>query len=166
MSQLMINGQTIQQYFQQHGNANLLLQRSHNIQPAPNSQFIITRPMSPQIIQQTTVQAPQQQTQQIVHIQQHHPPQHQQLQQIQNFSPVEDVKTVTKKNVWMLVELESDEKVNLYAVIDSKDVIGQQDSSYFHTGKIVNINYKGNKKRASIVIVSGMCEFLNIFCDT
>lgn len=140
MSQLLINGQSIQQYFQQHGNGNLLLQRApQQIAPTMNPQFIITRP----VVQN---QNPQNQ-----------PQPSPQIQQIPPQIFPEDVKNIqlTRKMMWLLVELESNNEGNVYAVVEAKDVVGNLDFNNLHTGKIIIVNYNQKQRRASIVMASG-----------
>jgi hypothetical protein len=87
------------------------------------------------------------------------PPSLPQAQQIQQLPPQifpEDVKIqMARKLMWLLVELDSSNEGNVYAVVEAKDVLGNLDLNNLHTGKVVTIIYNQKQRRASIVMASG-----------
>lgn len=55
---------------------------------------------------------------------------------------------------WLLVEIESDNDFNSYALVDSKDVIGQPPVESLNTGRLVIVAINGKQRRATVVMAS------------
>lgn len=94
--------------------------------------YVISRQYMPQMANQITIQQQQQQQQ----------PQPQ--QQIQQESSI----------YWLLVEVESNNELNSYALVESKDVSGSPPLESLNTGKLVVINLNGKHQRATVVMAS------------
>jgi hypothetical protein len=56
---------------------------------------------------------------------------------------------------WLLVEVESNNELNSYALVESKDVNGSPPLETLSTGKLVVINLNGKHQRATVVMASG-----------
>lgn len=56
---------------------------------------------------------------------------------------------------WLLVEIESNNELNSYALVESKDVVGQPPLETLNTGKLVIVNISGKQRRATVVMASG-----------
>lgn len=61
---------------------------------------------------------------------------------------------------WLLVEIESDNDTNSYALVDSKDVIGQPPVDSLNTGKLVIVAINGKHRRATVVIASSKSYYI------
>lgn len=55
---------------------------------------------------------------------------------------------------WLLVEIESNNELNSYALVESKDVVGQPLLETLNTGKLVIISINGKQRRATVVMAS------------
>ena len=55
---------------------------------------------------------------------------------------------------WAIVEIESNNEINSYALVESKDVIGNPKLESLTTGKLVIVNINGKQRRATIVMAS------------
>jgi hypothetical protein len=55
---------------------------------------------------------------------------------------------------WLLVEIESNNELNSYALVESKDVVGQPVLESLNTGKLVIVNISGKQRRATVVMAS------------
>lgn len=55
---------------------------------------------------------------------------------------------------WLLVEVESNNELNSYALVESKDVVGQPVLETLNTGKLVIVNISGKQRRATVVMAS------------
>lgn len=55
---------------------------------------------------------------------------------------------------WAIVEIESNNEINSYALVESKDVIGNPKLETLTTGKLVIVNINGKQRRATIVMAS------------
>jgi hypothetical protein len=75
------------------------------------------------------------------YVQAHNP---QQIQIVQQESQV----------YWLLVEVESNNELNSYALVESKDVVGQPLLETLNTGKLVIVNISGKQRRATVVMAS------------
>ena len=76
------------------------------------------------------------------------------LQQTQNNSQQQQELQV----YWLLVEIESNNELNSYALVESKDVVGLPLLESLNTGKLVIVNINGKQRRATVVMASS--EFL------
>lgn len=61
---------------------------------------------------------------------------------------------------WLLVEIESDNDCNSYALVDSKDVYGHPPLGSLNTGKLVVVTINGKQRRATVVMASREIDFL------
>jgi hypothetical protein len=59
---------------------------------------------------------------------------------------------------WLLVEIESNSELNSYALVESKDVVGQPMLDSLNTGKLVIVNISGKQRRATVVMASSKCK--------
>jgi hypothetical protein len=108
-------------------------------QDPQTQRFVINRQYIPnQNVVIQSQQQPQQQHQQSS--------QQQQQQQQQNELP---------KPYWLIVEIESDNEINSYALVESRDVCGNLAFESLTTGKLVVVNIGGKQKRATVVMASG-----------
>lgn len=73
-------------------------------------------------------------------------------QQIQNTQVVQQQSEL--QIYWLLVEIESNNELNSYALVESKDVVGQPLLETLNTGKLVIINISGKQRRATVVMAS------------
>jgi hypothetical protein len=55
---------------------------------------------------------------------------------------------------WLLVEIESNNELNSYALVEAKDVVGQPMLDTLNTGKLVIVNISGKQRRATVVMAS------------
>lgn len=55
---------------------------------------------------------------------------------------------------WLLVEIDSNNGLNYYAMVESKDVVGQPPLEDLSTGKSIVVNLNGRKSQASVVMTS------------
>lgn len=55
---------------------------------------------------------------------------------------------------WLIVEIESDDGLNSYALVESKDVVGQPSLEPPNTGKLVIVNLNGKHTRTNVVMTS------------
>jgi hypothetical protein len=55
---------------------------------------------------------------------------------------------------WLLVEIESNNELNSYALVESKDVVGHPLLETLNTGKLVIVNVSGKQRRATVVMAS------------
>lgn len=55
---------------------------------------------------------------------------------------------------WLLVEIESNNELNSYALVESKDVVGQPMLETLNTGKLVIVSINGKQRRATVVMAS------------
>lgn len=55
---------------------------------------------------------------------------------------------------WAIVEIESNNEINSYVLVESKDVIGCPKLETLTTGKLVIVNVSGKQRRATIVMAS------------
>lgn len=62
---------------------------------------------------------------------------------------------------WLIVDIESNNELNTYALVESKDVVGLPPLESLGTGKLVIVNINGKQRRATVVISSSII-FLNI----
>lgn len=60
---------------------------------------------------------------------------------------------------WLIVDIESKNELNTYALVESKDVDNQPQLDTLNTGKSVGVNINGEKYRASVVMASGKITF-------
>lgn len=67
------------------------------------------------------------------------------------------------KIYWLLVEIESNNGLNTYALVESKDVVGQPMLESLSTGKLVLVNINGKQPRATVVMASRKFKVFNIF---
>lgn len=56
---------------------------------------------------------------------------------------------------WVLAEMESDNDLNSYVMIESKDIVGRPSLGDMSTGKMIQFEIDGNKHSASVVISAG-----------
>jgi hypothetical protein len=61
---------------------------------------------------------------------------------------------------WSIVEIESNNEINSYALVESKDVIGNPKLETLTTGKLVIVNINGKQRRATVVMASSEYFFL------
>jgi hypothetical protein len=61
---------------------------------------------------------------------------------------------------WAIVEIESNNEINSYALVESKDVIGLPKLETLTTGKLVIVNINGKQRRATIVMASNDKNFI------
>lgn len=71
------------------------------------------------------------------------------IQQVQS-SPLQREPPV----YWLLVEVDSNNELNSYALVESKDVVGQPLVETLSTGKLVVVNLNGRQSRATVVMAS------------
>lgn len=63
---------------------------------------------------------------------------------------------IQQTRFWLLVELENNNEQNSYIMVESSEVIGNNnDISNLHTGKCIKITYNNRIRMATVVIVSG-----------
>lgn len=62
--------------------------------------------------------------------------------------------TQFQKIYWLIVEIESNNELNSYALVESKDVIGIPQLETLTTGKLVIVNLNNKQKRATVVMAS------------
>lgn len=63
---------------------------------------------------------------------------------------------IMQNKLWLLVELENNNEQNSYIMVESSEVVGNNnDSSNLHTGKGIKITYHNRIRMATVVIVSG-----------
>lgn len=55
---------------------------------------------------------------------------------------------------WSIVEIESNNEINSYVLVESKDVIGNPKLETLTTGKLVIVNISGKQRRATVVMAS------------
>lgn len=70
-------------------------------------------------------------------------PQHIQIQQV-----------VAEQIYWLIVEIESNNEINSYAFVESKDVVGNPPLETLTTGKLVIVNINNKQRRATVVMAS------------
>jgi hypothetical protein len=70
-------------------------------------------------------------------------PQHIQIQQV-----------VPDPIYWLIVEIESNNEINSYAFVESKDVVGNPPLESLTTGKLVIVNINNKQRRATVVMAS------------
>lgn len=70
-------------------------------------------------------------------------PQHIQIQQV-----------VPEPIYWLIVEIESNNEINSYAFVESKDVVGNPPLESLTTGKLVIVNINNKQRRATVVMAS------------
>lgn len=75
------------------------------------------------------------------------PPQQQQPQHIQ-------IQQILPEPYWLIVEIESNNEINSYAFVESKDVVGNPTLDSLTTGKLVIVNIGGKQRRATVVMAS------------
>lgn len=63
---------------------------------------------------------------------------------------------------WLLVEIESNNELNSYALIESKDVVGQPMLETLNTGKLVIVNINGKQRRATVVMASSKLKIISL----
>lgn len=63
---------------------------------------------------------------------------------------------------WLLVEIESNNGLNSYALVESKDVVGQPVLESLNTGKLVLVDINGKQTRATVVMASRRFECLKV----
>jgi hypothetical protein len=78
---------------------------------------------------------------------------HQYSQQIQN-NPAQIVIQQEQQIYWLLVEIESNNELNSYALVEARDVVGQPLLETLNTGKLVVVTINGKQKRATVVMAS------------
>jgi hypothetical protein len=86
---------------------------------------------------------------------------HQYSQQIQN-APAQILIQSEPQVYWLLVEIESNNELNSYALVESKDVVGQPLLETLNTGKLVVVVINGKQKRATVVMASSEFEFADL----
>lgn len=59
---------------------------------------------------------------------------------------------------WLIVDIESNSELNTYALVESKDVVGQLPLEALGTGKLVIVNINGKQRRATVVMASGKVQ--------
>lgn len=72
-------------------------------------------------------------------------PQHIQIQQQQ---------VMIEPVYWLIVEIESNNEINSYAFVESKDVVGMPPLETLTTGKLVIVNINNKQRRATVVMAS------------
>lgn len=99
-----------------------------------------------------------------------HSPVHQQQHQIQNQQQVQVQTEQLHKVYWLLVEIESNNELNSYALVESKDVVGQPPFETMGTGKMVLVNINKQQCRANVIMssckyhfASGSIILINLF---
>lgn len=55
---------------------------------------------------------------------------------------------------WLIVEVESNNELNNYELVESKDVVGQPSLETLNTGKLVVVILNGKQRRAEVVMAS------------
>lgn len=55
---------------------------------------------------------------------------------------------------WLIVEIDSNSELNSYALVDSKDVVGQPLEETLTTGKLIVVNFNGRQSRVTVVMTS------------
>lgn len=68
-------------------------------------------------------------------------------------SPSNNQETAPKA-YWLIVEIESNNEINSYALVESKDVIGNPQLETLTTGRLVIVNINNKQKRATVVMAS------------
>lgn len=63
---------------------------------------------------------------------------------------------------WLLVEIESNNGLNSYALVESKDVVGQPMLESLNTGKLVIVIITGKQTRATVVMASRKFKVLKM----
>ena len=57
---------------------------------------------------------------------------------------------------WVLVEIDSNNELNSYALVESKDIVGQPLEETLSTGNSIVVNINGRQSKATVVMHSGM----------
>lgn len=60
----------------------------------------------------------------------------------------------SNKFYWLIVEIESNNELNSYALVESKDVLGHPQLETLTTGKLVTVNISNKERRATVVMAS------------
>ena len=75
-------------------------------------------------------------------------------QYIQNPMLVQQPQVIQEQTYWLIVEIESNNEINSYAYVESKDVIGNPSLETLTTGKLVIVNTNNKQRRATVVMAS------------
>lgn len=59
---------------------------------------------------------------------------------------------------WLIVEIDSNNELNSYALVESKDVVGQPPVDTLSTGKPLHVNINGRQCEATVVMASSECH--------
>lgn len=84
------------------------------------------------------------------------------IQQTPNVQ-VQAIPQHTPEVYWLLVEIESNNGLNSYALVESKDVVGQPLLESLNTGKLVIVNIHLKQTRATVVMASGRLKNMKIY---
>lgn len=85
------------------------------------------------------------------------PQQHQSQQQHHQQTPIQIQQAHLvhqDQTYWLIVEIESNNEINSYAFVESKDVIGNPPLETLTTGKLVIVNINNKQIRATVVMAS------------
>jgi hypothetical protein len=58
------------------------------------------------------------------------------------------------QSFWLIVEIESDNELNSYALVESKDIVGLHSIDSLTTGKLIVVNIDDFQKKATVVMAS------------
>ncbi|KAG5678746.1 hypothetical protein PVAND_008391 [Polypedilum vanderplanki] len=79
---------------------------------------------------------------------------------IQN-SNQEQQQQMPQKIYWTIVDVESNNETNSYALVESKDIIGNPQLETLTTGKLIIINLNNKQRRATVVMASNDKNFIS-----
>ncbi|CRK93791.1 CLUMA_CG007319, isoform A [Clunio marinus] len=83
--------------------------------------------------------------------------------QYQNTSSVQIIPHCSENSVelyWLIVEIESNNEVNSYSLVESKNVVGLPPLKSLSTGKMITIIANGMHRRATVVLASDDKDFI------
>lgn len=75
-------------------------------------------------------------------------------QYIQNPLLIQQPQVIQEQTYWLIVEIESNNEINSYAYVESKDVVGNPSLETLTTGKLVIVNTNSKQRRATVVMAS------------
>lgn len=76
-------------------------------------------------------------------------------QYIQNPLLIQQPQVIQEQTYWLIVEIESNNEINSYAYVESKDVVvGNPSLETLTTGKLVIVNTNNKQRRATVVMAS------------
>lgn len=77
-----------------------------------------------------------------------------QNQQPQQHVQIQPAQVIVEPVFWLIVEIESNNEINSYAFVESKDVVGNPPLDTLTTGKLVIVNINNKNRRATVVMAS------------